>query len=160
MNVSTRNDAVQLTTAGTVGAAAGGALGALAGSAAVWSVMQSTTDPDPSAVYPLAGAPAVMALVVAGVVATVVGILVGLVLGMAFSAPSSDLLGQSGFATLIVGCLVAEALVLVALRGLATRQELGLTDFLWTAVLPGLCASPLPAVAAMAFALAVRPGDR
>jgi hypothetical protein len=156
MQVSGRNDAVQLTTAGTVAGAAGGALGALAGSAAVWSVLQTSTDTDPSAVYPLAGVPGIMALVVAGVVATVVGILVGLALGMAFSALSWDLLGRRGLVLLAMGCLVAEALVLLGLRGLTGGREVGLTDFLWTAVLPGMCASPLPALAAMALALVAR----
>jgi hypothetical protein len=155
MDVPSRSETIEITTTATVGGAVGGALGALAGTAAVWLVILPQV-PEAANRFPLAGAQEAMAMVVTALVAVVLGILIGMGLGMAFGTMSWDLLDGKGLALLVIGCLLAEVAVLVALRGMVASRDVGMTNFVWTGFVPGLCASPLPALALMALAIGLR----
>jgi len=159
MDVPSRSETLGITTTGTVGGAVGGALGALAGTAAVWLVILPQV-PEAATDYPLEGAQAAMAMVVTALVAVVLGILVGMGLGMAFGTMSWELLGGKALALVMVGSLLAEMAVLVGLRGMVAGRDVGMTDFAWAGFVPGLAASPLPALAVMTLAIGLRRAAR
>ncbi len=158
MSTLTRGETVRFTTAGTVAGAVGGALGALGGTAVVWRVSVAGLEAVDATGYALADAPATMALVVASVVAIVLGVLIGAGLGTAFGAPMGESLAGKGLLLVVVGGLVGELAVLAGLQGLVAGRAIGMTDFLWTAIVPGLFASPIPALVLAALAVVGRRG--